>query len=696
MVSSPREARWQLPWRRRLAAVAAATALSAATGLGAALVPGPVAQAAPPIADEPTTSTTPPEPPEELRQAVERDLGLSWTDYLALGRQAEEAAVLDAQLSTVPGYQGVALEGAEMVVTGSGAAVERAAVAEGARSERPAQHLDADRIDRLFIDEVDHRRTGLLAVAWTVDGWVVTVVDPDARGVLADGSPGRTPRELADANPELEVRPGALATSTADILGGEGWGSGPRMPRCSIGFAAFDPAGRRSMITAGHCSDNGTLRDARWETDPAYSLGTLTFTEFGRPTNSAADPGTDLSVYAGADPGLRPALAGYPGSMRVTGMAAPIVGAPVCTSGRTSRAWQCSTIDEVGPYAVRGPDGPADIRWIHGFSTLLPTQAGDSGAGMVTGLKAVGILSAGVHGVGRSFGSALTGLPAGHSLDVWLNTPTAGAAAGGRVRGRVAVDDSLPPGTTVRIEAESGTTTADVAADGTFTVAAPALPGRLVIASGHSRSTAVDFDPRYGSASTARYCGLRDGGCFQVFIGGSLYWSTASGEHLVRGRILERWGGLAWENGWLRYPTSPEMCGLVAGGCWQVYQGGRLYWSPASDAHPLRGAIGAAWNGTGYERGLLGYPTSGEFCGLRDGGCFQTFQRGSFYWSPRSGAHWVRGAIRDEWGRRGWENGRLGYPVSDEECGASSGGWMCTQRFTGGTLAWTPAGGVRG
>lgn len=673
--------------------------------IAAGLLSSGAADAAPPVTPPPVTSpsvTSPPgSTPTDLQAAVARDLGLSWDDYLERGRQAEQAAVLDERLSDTPGYLGVTVEADGVVVTGTGPAVDEAASTGGVRVERPVRRLDEKSADRLFTQQVDAGRSGLLAIGWTGDGWLITVADPDVRGRLADGSAGRTPREFAAANPGLSLRRGELADPQVDILGGEGWGGLTEMPRCSIGFAAFGPDGRQAMLTAGHCSDDGAIREARWELDPTYSLGVLAFTQFGSAGDAvggAGNPGTDLSAYAGAHPDLRAGLAGYPGVMRVTGTTAPVAGAPVCTSGRTTRAWRCATIETVGPYAVRGPGGDYDIRWVDGFSARLATSSGDSGAGAVTGLKAVGMVSAGgVHGgVDYSFLSTLTPLlQRGFSLETWLNAPAAAPAVAGRVRGQIAVDDSLPPDTTVRLETTDGARIAPVVSDGTFDIEAPSGQGRIVTASGHSRSVAVDFDPRYGSALSGRYCGLRDAGCFQVFTGGSVYWSRASGEHAVRGRIFDRWGAAGWENGSLGYPTSPEMCGLVGGGCWQTYQGGRIYWSPDVDAHPVRGAIGEAWNRTGYENGILGYPTSEEACGLLDGGCFQRYQHGSFYWSPRTGAHWVRGLISDEWGRRGGETGRLGYPVSGEDCGLVAGVWTCTQHFAGGTLTWTAAGRVR-
>jgi uncharacterized protein with LGFP repeats len=37
-----------------------------------------------------------------------------------------------------------------------------------------------------------------------------------------------------------------------------------------------------------------------------------------------------------------------------------------------------------------------------------------------------------------------------------------------------------------------------------------------------------------------------------------------------------------------------------------------MYWSPASGAQPVTGAIYAAWGTLGYEHSALGLPTSGE------------------------------------------------------------------------------------
>ena len=47
-------------------------------------------------------------------------------------------------------------------------------------------------------------------------------------------------------------------------------------------------------------------------------------------------------------------------------------------------------------------------------------------------------------------------------------------------------------------------------------------------------------------------------------------------------------------------------------------------WSPATGAQPsLVGPIRDSWQRSGFENGVMGYPTSGIICGLKEGGCFR-------------------------------------------------------------------------
>ena len=189
-------------------------------------------------------------------------------------------------------------------------------------------------------------------------------------------------------------------------------------------------------------------------------------------------------------------------------------------------------------------------------------------------------------------------------------------------------------------------------------------------------------------------CGLKNDGCFTVFSEGSVYWSPATGPHYIKGKIREKWGDLGWENGRLGYPTADEICGLSGDGCVSRFQGGNVYYHPASGAHAVWGKIFNKYGSAGWEKGL-GYPVSDEICGLRDGGCLQRFQKGYIYFHPEVGARLVKGMIRYRWGEMGWEKSRFGYPRTDEFCGLRDGG--CGQHFQyrNGSIYWSPKTGAQ-
>ena len=190
-----------------------------------------------------------------------------------------------------------------------------------------------------------------------------------------------------------------------------------------------------------------------------------------------------------------------------------------------------------------------------------------------------------------------------------------------------------------------------------------------------------------GLPTAEMWCGLAQGGCVQLFQRGALYWSGATGARAVSGPIQQAWGAQGWETGPLGYPRSELNCDLVDGGCWQDFQNGAMYWTAETGAHSVVGAIRTRWGAQGWETGALGYPITDVYCGLTQGGCFQQYEGGSIYWSPSSGARVVSGPILSHWGTQGWEAGALGYPV--EEVRSVTGGQ--SQRFAGGTLVYTAA-----
>ena len=190
-----------------------------------------------------------------------------------------------------------------------------------------------------------------------------------------------------------------------------------------------------------------------------------------------------------------------------------------------------------------------------------------------------------------------------------------------------------------------------------------------------------------GSATGAEIGGLKDGGAYQMYQGGAIVYSPATGAKVSTGAIRTTWAATGFENGRLGYPTSDEVGGLRNGGSSQNYQGGTIVWSPNSGAQISVGGIRTVWGSTGYQNGLLGYPTSNEIGGLKNGGVYQMYEGGAIIWSPASGGYVSTGGIRTLWGSTGFENGRLGYPTSNEY---STGGGSVAQNYQGGVIKWSP------
>ena len=90
--------------------------------------------------------------------------------------------------------------------------------------------------------------------------------------------------------------------------------------------------------------------------------------------------------------------------------------------------------------------------------------------------------------------------------------------------------------------------------------------------------------------------------------------------------IYDRWRAMGGVNSALGAPTSPESQGAGATR-YVIFEKGAMYWSPASGAQPVAGAIYAAWGTLGYEHSALGLPTSAEI--QEPGWAVQNFQHGT-------------------------------------------------------------------
>lgn len=156
----------------------------------------------------------------------------------------------------------------------------------------------------------------------------------------------------------------------------------------------------------------------------------------------------------------------------------------------------------------------------------------------------------------------------------------------------------------------------------------------------------------------------------------------------VIGKIREKWEK---KRNILGEPLSNEMS-LPSAGRWQLFQGGRIYFVFGfPEAYEVHGLILAKYERLGFENGFLGYPITDETATPDGSGRFNHFQGGSIYYHPNTGdAFEVHGAIREKYASLGWERSFLGYPTSDEQDSPDER----FNTFQGGEIRWNKRTGV--
>ncbi|QIX53955.1 trehalose corynomycolyl transferase (plasmid) [Rhodococcus sp. DMU1] len=154
---------------------------------------------------------------------------------------------------------------------------------------------------------------------------------------------------------------------------------------------------------------------------------------------------------------------------------------------------------------------------------------------------------------------------------------------------------------------------------------------------------------------------------------------------LPYGAIGARYIAIGGENGPLGRCTGQEA--ERDGGRSQDFAHGAMFWTEQTGAWEVYGQIGTKYTDLGGPTSAVGWPVSGELTTPNGIGRFNRFQQGNIYFAP-TGTHPVYGAIFAEWGRHGFENGRFGFPTSDE-FDVPDGRQT---NFEGGWIRWIPDG----
>ena len=126
----------------------------------------------------------------------------------------------------------------------------------------------------------------------------------------------------------------------------------------------------------------------------------------------------------------------------------------------------------------------------------------------------------------------------------------------------------------------------------------------------------------------------------------------------------------------------------ATGGLVQNFNGGKVFFSPATGANAVEADILSKYEGVGGPGGDLGFPIANE----ADGGLkpssrvseFSANDKPVIFWTPEHGAFVVRGAIKAAWDKLLGATGKLGAPVGDQRADKDD----VTQKFTGGQITW--------
>ncbi|CAN5527286.1 hypothetical protein BH11ACT7_BH11ACT7_16460 [soil metagenome] len=128
----------------------------------------------------------------------------------------------------------------------------------------------------------------------------------------------------------------------------------------------------------------------------------------------------------------------------------------------------------------------------------------------------------------------------------------------------------------------------------------------------------------------------------------------------------------------------------VGDGAGQNFAGGKIFFSPATGAHVVSGTILDKYEEAGGPTGELGFPTANEVDGDVPGSRVSTFgaeDSAAIVWTPEHGAIIVRGAMKAAWDELGGSGGDLGVPVADQ----TGDDGTITQNFSGGQVTWNSA-----
>lgn len=418
------------------------------------------------------------------------------------------------------GRRALALTAATTIAL-SGLFVSAPAFAEDGATNAPSEDAPARVLKTQA--ELDKVGTDMVAVGQTADGGNVIVVTADSVASDSEISQIAATEGFPGAS-VVKVDRTLSAFDEGDVVGGQGYLSvAPDLPgflaeepgsaawSCSLGFAAFSPAGDPALLSAGHCAfgeNNEPLTDTTLTVPSSEEaagsenvalpadielLGTFGYAQFGGTDGGLGadqDPAsTDISVIdiaPGSGWNPVPAVTDWTTAgdslssladsvIEIKSVAAPVLG-DVSKSGRTT-GFTDGVID--GDDILDGW-APIDGHWVRGFSSNTKAAPGDSGGAVIQGNAAVGLISGGSEATETEeqftwAASLVTALPqtGGYEVALDLDAPVITSPTdGAEVQPGTAVTGTAPGATEVTVSGFGADRTVAVT-DGAFSFVGP-------------------------------------------------------------------------------------------------------------------------------------------------------------------------------------------------------------------------------
>lgn len=351
-----------------------------------------------------------PDLPQELINAIQRDLKISPQDYLARADLAQQIAAFattaqrqypqvfagswlnEAGKGVIAMAQGEGFDAARKAAQDAGFEVKDVAKSEAVlRSEKNAfqrwleeQPESVSKFVRgVVIDTVNN---SIAVRADKSDLPLPSFVDP-ARVIVMTPPAGGEEADIKHASDIAGATGGPLAA-------GDGYASvaGRMSLRCSLGFNGVDHAGNTVNITAGHCNPNIPATGGANSPGVYELVGDAVGAQLGSFQKSVLG-NQDYSIVSINDnvrDRFNNNLVRVPNAapVAISGVATPVVGAPVCKSGSRT-GFSCGVVNAVDQVVQVG-----DRQLTQSFSANICALPGDSGGPIITGTQALGISSA--------------------------------------------------------------------------------------------------------------------------------------------------------------------------------------------------------------------------------------------------------------------------------------------------------------